>query len=499
MRRVLLRLLGRAAVFAALLYAQTAVAQDVTLTARDGGLALNGQLVSFDGEFYRIETVYGGLTVAAEGVICDGPACPNLTAPLTVIDVVGPDGPAGRLLAPLFSGFATSRGLDFVPGEVAEIRDPVSGQPLARIRFLPMADDAALGAVVARRARMTIGFKPHAALRNHTLGLEALVPIVAVNNPFPVIRSTDLAAALSGRVVNWQDIGGPDMPIVVHGLADGAALAPAIRARAGGMPAGPRHMDAATLAAAVARDPWALALIGQSEQGAARSLPLTDACDFPLLATPLTVKAEDYPLTAPLFLGVGRYRQPLLLREFLEYLASDAAGLAVADAGYIDRSLGLAPLTEDGARLLGAIRNAGTEVDLPALQRLAAAMTGGQRLSLTFRFQDGSTQLDAHSADNLADLARHIGAGQFADQDLVLAGFSDGSGAADVNLALSKSRADAVRDALLALAPDLSQAQLPRVEAFGEALPMACDTTAAGRQINRRVELWLHPRPSAAP
>jgi phosphate transport system substrate-binding protein len=43
------------------------------------------------------------------------------------------------------------------------------------------------------------------------------------------------------------------------------------------------------------------------------------------------------------------------------------------------------------------------------------------------------------------------------------------------------------------VAPDLSADQLPRVEGFGEALPMACDETAAGRHLNRRVELWLVP------
>lgn len=159
--------------------------------------------------------------------------------------------------------------------------------------------------------------------------------------------------------------------------------------------------------------------------------------------------------------------------------------------------MGTAPLTDDGQRLLGAIRNAGAEVSLTELQRLAAAMTGGQRVSLTFRFQDGSAQLDAHSRENLADLARQIAAGRFDSDRLVLAGFSDGSGAAGVNLALSQNRAEAVRSALLAIAPDLTQAQLPAVQAFGEALPMACDTTATGRQINRRVELWAHPAPDA--
>lgn len=495
-----MRLINRsAAIFAALFLAQQGMAQDVTLTARDGGLALNGQLISYDGEFYRIETTYGGLTVDAEGVICDGPACPDLTAPMAAITVVGPPGPAERLLPSLFAGFATARGLTYVPGEVAVILEPGSGQPLARIRFEPMSADAAVAAVLARNAALTIGFEAPPSLRSRAVGLEALIPIVAVENRFPAISSTDLAAALTGAETNWQAFGGPDMPIVVHGLEEGGALTPAIAARVGRMVAGPRHATAQALAAAVARDPWAIALTGQSELGAARALPLTDACGFPLRATPLTVKAEDYPLTAPLFLATARHRQPLLIREFLEYLATDSAQAAVAAAGYVDRRLGIAPLTEDGERLLGAIRNAGAEVPLADLQRLAAAMTGGQRLSLTFRFQDGSAQLDAHSRDNLADLARQIATGRFDGETLMLAGFSDGTGIAAVNFALAKSRAEAVRSALRALAPDLTPAQMPVVQAFGEALPMACDTTATGRQINRRVELWSHPARDAEP
>jgi phosphate transport system substrate-binding protein len=46
---------------------------------------------------------------------------------------------------------------------------------------------------------------------------------------------------------------------------------------------------------------------------------------------------------------------------------------------------------------------------------------------------------------------------------------------------------------LAAIAPDLDVESLPVVEGFGEALPMACDETAIGRHLNRRVELWLMP------
>jgi phosphate transport system substrate-binding protein len=30
-----------------------------------------------------------------------------------------------------------------------------------------------------------------------------------------------------------------------------------------------------------------------------------------------------------------------------------------------------------------------------------------------------------------------------------------------------------------------------RAEAYGEALPMACDDSDWGRRVNRRVEVWL--------
>jgi len=499
------RILRSAALCAALLPCQAALAQDITLTARNGGLSLTGQFRGYDGAFYRIDTAYGRLTVDAEGVLCDGPACPDLIAPMAEIRIVGASEAAAALLPALFAGFAASRGLILSPRIAndtfaAEITDPTEGQMLARISFAPMDRARAQAALVAEEADLLLDFGDVPGLRARGVALEALVPILATENLLPTIRSADLSAALRGELSNWLELGGPDMPIVVHGLSPDHPLQSAIEARLGGQLAdGPRHSDLATLAREVARDPWALALTGLSGPGPARVPLLTDGCDFPRPATPLAVKAEDYPLTVPLFLLSPPRRLPLLTREFLEYLATDTAQQAVASAGLIDRRLGRAPLTEDGQRLLGAIRNAGTDVTLAELQRLASAMTGGERLSLTFRFEDGSAQLDANSRQNLEDLARWIGAGAFAGERLTLAGFTDGTGAPDVNFALSRSRAGAVRAALRDIAPDLSEAQLPVSEAFGEALPMACDTTPAGRQVNRRVELWAHPAPQTAP
>ena len=46
------------------------------------------------------------------------------------------------------------------------------------------------------------------------------------------------------------------------------------------------------------------------------------------------------------------------------------------------------------------------------LQRLTLAMQGAERLSLTFRFEDGARTLDAASRDNLLDLVRLVDDGQ---------------------------------------------------------------------------------------
>jgi phosphate transport system substrate-binding protein len=188
-----------------------------------------------------------------------------------------------------------------------------------------------------------------------------------------------------------------------------------------------------------------------------------------------------------------------MAREFLEFLFYPQAQTAIAQSGYVDRLPERLPMTADGLRLINAIQGAGNETTLDDLKSLVDVMDGADRLSLTFRFEDGSSSLDAASRDNLADLALLLEAGMFKGEALVLAGFSDGSGAAEANLALSQQRAEAVSLALRDAAPTVPPDRLPQVIAFGEALPMACDETATGRRLNRRVELWLRPDFTAAP
>jgi phosphate transport system substrate-binding protein len=493
-----------AAIAAALLTATGAVAQDVTLIAREGGIRLDGALQGFDGEFYRIETSYGILTVDAEGVICTGPGCPDLTAPLAVIRFVGAPEPGAALLPPLVQAFAAQRGLRYATGGgagyAATLSEPASGKILADIRFSAMPPDNARAALTAGAAEFAISATTDPDFGNRALAMDALIAIMADGNPTPVVSSRDLAAVLAGEIVNWQAVGGPDMPIALHALSGDADAQQAMVARLGRAIAGEVvHPDLASLSDAVAADPYALAITVQSAQGAARRIALTDSCGFPLLATPMAVKAEDYPLSLPIYLLTPRRRLPLMAREFLEFLATPPAQRAIAGAGYVDRGAVSQAMTADGTRLVNAIQGAGDDVAVADLKSLVAVMAGADRLSLTFRFQDGSSALDEPSQQNLADLAALLLAGQYADKTLIFAGFSDGSGGAAENLALSRDRAEGVAGALREAAPDLPEGQLPQVMAFGEILPMACDATSLGRGLNRRVEVWIRSRGSPAP
>lgn len=487
----------RAAVFVAFL-PWIAAAQDVTLTSRDGALAIAGTLQGYDGEFYRIVSSYGPLTVDAEGVICDGPACPDLLAPKAVIRFVGESDAGNALLPPLVAAFAKTRGLAYTasadPDTPSLLIDPASNKVLAEISFHPMSHESARAELKAGRAELLIASTTEPDFATRTITADVLLPIVSPDNPLPGISTIDLAKVLSGEVKNWKDIGGPDVPLVVHGLEPDSDLQRALAERLGrASVAEVTHPDLASLADAVAKDPWSIAMTGRAVIGNARKLPLSDSCGFPLLPSDLAVKAGDYPLTLPIYLLTPRRRLPLMARDFLDFLALPAAQKAIAATGYIDRIPERQAMTADGLRLINAIQGAGEETTLADLKRLVDLMDGADRFSLTFRFQDGSSELDAASQENLRDLALLLEAGVFRNESLVLAGFSDGSGGAKANLDLSNNRAAGVLAALKDLAPAVPETGFPRVEAFGEALPMACDETAAGRRLNRRVELWLIP------
>ncbi|WP_338549565.1 phosphate ABC transporter substrate-binding/OmpA family protein [Roseovarius phycicola] len=515
---------ARVAGFAALLFwvcGLPVFAQDVTLTSRDGRVEISGNLLGFDGEFYRVDTIYGELTVDGSGVDCAGPGCPNLET--FIAQAVFSGAPTiGRMLLPaLLEAFAirSEHDLSFQELEdgtvLAILADPVEERVVGEVFLRLNNSDTGIAELIQGDADIAMSMREirdeelraaqeeglgdlEARGRSRVVALDALVPMVSPSNPVQVMTLPDLAGVLSGETMNWSDLGGPDAPISVHVHGPNTGLGQAIDDLVL-KPAGKNltsdakiFNDGRSLSEAVTKDPFALGLTSQTEVGNNWALALGGGCGFALQATRRAVKTEDYPLTAPVFLYVPARRFPKLVREFLAFLRDPSAQLVIRRAGFVDQGEEEISVNEQGDRFANAITLAGPEVSLDELQRLVASLSPLRRLTTSFRFEPGSARLDAQSRSNVLRLARALEQGRYDTRRLLFVGFSDGEGAAATNKRIAMRRAEAVRDAVRTAAETANLTRVTMdVDAFGEALPMACDETAWGRRINRRVEVWI--------
>ena len=501
--------------------ATAAIAQDVTLTSRDGDVEISGNLLGFDGEFYRVDTVYGELTVDGSGVLCDGPGCPNLENYVARVTLSGAP-VIGRVLMPaLIEAFAIRNdyGLERVSdddrGVTFALSDGKSGRLIGEFTFRLTNTDEGFADLLANEADMVMSLREarqsevrrareaglgdlDARGRSRVLALDALVPVVAPSNPVQAITVPDLARVLAGGIDNWRDLGGPNAPIAVHLRDARSGLGQATVNRLLGplrkplVQSATRHEDTPSLIHAVTDDPFAIGVTSHSETGNTWELALKGDCGFALRATRRAVKTEDYPLTAPLFLYMPARRFPKLVREFLSYMRDPSAQLVIRRAGFVDQTPEEIEINAQGDRFANAIARAGSKVGLGELQRMVETLAPLRRLTTTFRFEAGSARLDAQSRSNVRQLARAMEVGLYDARRLVFVGFSDGEGPAAANRDIALRRAQTVRDAVISTAETANLTRIKmEVEAFGEAMPMACDDSAWGRQVNRRVEVWV--------
>lgn len=496
-------------------------ADDVTLRSRDGAIELSGTLLGFDGEFYRVQTQYGELTVDGSGVLCEGPGCPSLTGFVAELSISGSSTIGEVLMPALVEGFALQNGLRAERIKIDEthfeyvLADPNSEAPVGRFQFRVSSTDEGFADLLADEADLVMALREiragelHLAAevglgqlddvnRSRVLALDAMTVIVSPTNPVAAVSVSDLARILAGEIDNWRTLGGADAPISIHLRDAQSGIAQAVEDRVlrqAGLTLVEnvtRHGTNLALAQAVARDQLGIGVASFSEIGNSKPLALTGTCGFQLRANRLTIKTEDYPLTAPMFLYIPARRLPRLARDFLAYTRTAPAQIITRRAGFVDQAPEEIALNAQGDRFANAIRVADGEADLAALKRMVETLAPLRRLSTSFRFEAGAARLDAQSRSNVQQLAHAIEAGVYDGRQLVFVGFSDGEGPADGNLRIAQQRAQAVKQAIEAAVEtsDLSQVQLS-TDAFGEAMPMACDDTNWGRQVNRRVEVWV--------
>jgi outer membrane protein OmpA-like peptidoglycan-associated protein len=112
----------------------------------------------------------------------------------------------------------------------------------------------------------------------------------------------------------------------------------------------------------------------------------------------------------------------------------------------------------------------------------------------SFRFRFNNAAVSAASGpllDSIAEVARRCGR-----VGLTIAGHTDTSGDPNFNIYLSEQRARAVRDELIGRGVDPASLT---AHGFGDAQPMADNATAAGRALNRRIEIDVIERTEPGP
>lgn len=127
---------------------------------------------------------------------------------------------------------------------------------------------------------------------------------------------------------------------------------------------------------------------------------------------------------------------------------------------------------------------------------------GYQAVKLTFDsgilFDTGKSTLRSVAQSTLTKFANNV-LKQNTDMNVGILGFTDNQGfksaktaeqSKQMNLQLSQDRAQAVSNYLLG--QGVSSNQIKEVVGFGEDNPVASNETAAGRQQNRRVEVYLY-------
>ncbi|MBV0932459.1 substrate-binding domain-containing protein [Marinobacterium weihaiense] len=310
----------------------------------------------------------------------------------------------------------------------------------------------------------------------HVVGMDGLAIIVHPRNPISSLNTAQLAQLFAGKIRNWKQLGGPNQAVRLYSRDEnsgtwdsfksmvlkkhGVTLADTAR----------RFESSMELSDRVSQEPGAIGFIGLPYVLRAKALAVADeAGALPVFPTTFTVSTEDYPLTRRLYMY-----EPMTLaldspaHRFINFVTSEEGQEIVRKSGFISQNIQrIQPVLSDA---------------LPP--RYLDLTRGGSRLSLNFRFNSGTFELDNKAQRDLERVIRFFE--KHPGQRAVLIGFSDSTGNPSHNERLSLRRAEVVRDQLLARGINVAE-----VHGLGALAPVASNATATGRERNRRVEVWV--------
>jgi phosphate transport system substrate-binding protein len=308
----------------------------------------------------------------------------------------------------------------------------------------------------------------------YVVGLDGIAVIVNQANPVASLTTQQLSQIFSGQVTDWSAVGGRNGSIRLYARDDKSGTFDSFKSMVLGSgqlsSSAKRFEDSAALSDAVAADPNGIGFIGLPYVRSAKAIAVAERGAMPMLPNRFTVATEDYPLSRRLYFYTAGNPQNKYTRKFVQFAISKPGQDIVAENAFVAQTVvGHAETVAAGA---------------PAeYKRLTS---GAERLSVDFRFRTGRSDLDNKA---LVDLDRVIGFVSdlhYSGSGVLLFGFADSTGSADINQKLSLDRAKTVEQQFQqrGLRPGT-------VRGYGSDLPVASNDTQEGREKNRRVEIWV--------
>jgi phosphate transport system substrate-binding protein len=505
----------------ALAFSSPATAQTVNLKSEDGSVDIVGVLAGVESDAYILETTMGQIRVATDQVTCFGDGCPIAHVGSADVHIGGSDTVGLGLMPLLLDGYAGAQNAatdvqpTTIPNEViAKLTgDDGYGDELATILVSSTTsgngfDLIEAGKIDVSMASRRIRPEEARAIRNagggnmvspsqeHVIAVDSLVLITHPDNPVKSLTQAQVADIYAGRITNWSEVGGADLPILATTLPEGSGTRSVFESRIFGDSGSAISADITVVATNpdasqfIDENIGGLAYVSFAFQRGGNPLTIVNNCGIAMRPDAFSARTEEYALQRRLYAYTREDTVTEATQDFLSYVKSVDADNQITKAGFIGFAVDRRDQSLDGQRARALLAPVDDPYEAGFMRDMLAQMVDYDRLSTTFRFRSGSSNLDERAAIDKQRLITYLEA-QPEGTEIVFVGFTDAIGEFDGNLSLSQRRAALVEEEFSKVAGD----RLPNVRfssvGFGEVSPSACNDTEDGRRINRRVEVWI--------
>lgn len=309
------------------------------------------------------------------------------------------------------------------------------------------------------------------------IALDGIAVVVNRANTLKELTKSQIRDIFTGKITNWSQVGGQSGLINCYARSAQSGTFEAFKQlvleqTTATLPTGiTTFEDSKKLIAAVEGDPNGIGFSSFSAIGATNALGLSDAGTMVQYPSVFSIETEDYLLTRRLYLAALRTNNNSLTNRFIEFCKADDKGQkTVAETGFVNMNL----------------HNADTHATIAnAPPQYLAATNGAKRLPTTLHFQSGSKTPDVRATDDIKRIVSILSEPQSRQKHVELIGFTDNVGNPTQNLTLSSQRAQSIQTEFAKFGIKTE------VFGFGQALPIATNTTSVGQNKNRRVEVWI--------